>query len=194
MQFNTILYNSVKRKTRISLCSWDQLVEQTKIIWEMPVLKYQWQRNGLAYVCSAQLISQAGAIWGAGPRTDAAGHGTCWYAGADSPGTSVPNHCGSPASVVGPCTSPRLCALPLLTLTAVVKDDAFLLLLRAGECYIHMYTHICVHTHTHTDTVLVPSLPGQPLKNDTVEEEEKKKENDNEGGELQVLCRGEKER
>lgn len=138
-------------------------------------------------------ISQAGAILGTGLLTDTAGHGTCWDAGSGSPGASVPNHCFSPASVVGSCTSPRLCALPLLTLSDCSEGQC---ISAAPESRRMLPTRVHAHTHVyvHTDTVLVlASLPGQPLKNDTLEEEEKKKENDNEGGELQVLCRGERE-
>lgn len=159
MQFNTILYNSVKSKNRISPCSRDQLVKQTKIIWEMPVLQYQWQRNGLAYVSPTWLISQAGTIRGAGHQ-DTAEHGTCWDAGADSPGASVPHRCRSPASVVGHCMSPGVCALRLLTLSDCSEGWCVSAAPESRETlHTRVHTQVYTHTHTHTDTRLRSSQP-----------------------------------
>lgn len=187
-----MLYNTVKRKTRISPCSWDQLVKQTKIIWEMPVLKYQWQRNGPAYMRPTRLIFQAGTIQGSGLWTDTIWHGICWDFGVDSLGASVPDRCCSPASVVGPCGSPGVCALSLLTLLDCSKGWCVSAAPEWGMLHTHVHTSVHTHTQTYTQKSLSSSQPPRTAFN--LEEEEKKKENDNEGGELQVLCREERER
>lgn len=97
-------------------------------------------------MCPARLISQLGTIWSAWLWTDISGHGTFWDAGEDALGASVPDRCCSPASVLGPCTSPGLCAFLILTLSDCSEGWW---VSAAPENRGMLHKHVCTYVYTY---------------------------------------------